>query len=100
VPTTLVNPQKYKKFMYSTTPKKKRLGIEIEANIPVDIYIVQVSDLQDWRDSRDYGGISFQSTKLVDAQINIPKGFESDWYLIIENPNEKPAAVHYDLFDL
>jgi hypothetical protein len=101
VPTTLVNDGKYKKFAYSTTPGKKRLGIEIEASIPIDVYIVQASDLQAWRDTEDYTGISFQDTKLVDAQVNIPKNFERDWFLILDNTaGKKPAAVHYELFDL
>jgi hypothetical protein len=76
------------------------LGIQIEASNPIDVYIVQESDLQAWRNGRDYGGISFKSTKLIDAQVNLPKEFERDWYLILENSHEKAAGVHYELFDL
>ncbi|MGA2144072.1 MAG: hypothetical protein ABSH49_03820 [Bryobacteraceae bacterium] len=101
MPVTLINPRKYKKFLYSTTPRKEKLGIEVEANVPIDAYIVQESDLETWRSGRrEYGGIGFASTKLVDAQVNIPKGFGPDWYLILENSGNKPAAVRYELFDL
>ena len=98
---TIINPHKYKKFAYSTTPRKNKLGIEVESNVPIDVYIVQSSDLATWRTGHgDYRGIGFQSTKLVDAQVNIPKDFDGDWYLILENSGEKQAAVHYELFDL
>lgn len=101
VPTTLITDGKYKKFPYTTTAGRRRLGIEVEASIPIDVYIVQASDLQSWRNKEDYSGISFQDTKLVDAQVNIPKNFEHDWFLILDNTGgEKPAAVHYELFDL
>ena len=101
VAVTIINPHKYKKFAYSTTPRKNKLGIEVESNVPIDVYIVQSSDLATWRTGHgDYGGIAFQSTKLVDAQVNIPKDFDGDWYLILENSGEKQAAVHYELFDL
>jgi hypothetical protein len=100
VPTTLVSPQKYKKFLYSTTPHKKRLGVDIEASSPIDVYIVRKSHLLQWRSSRDYGGIGFQRTKRVEAEVNIPSDFEPEWYLILENIGDNPAAVHYELFDL
>ena len=100
MPTTLINPHKYKKFPYSTTKGRRRIEIQVEANRAIDVFIVQDRDLQDWRESRDYGGISFMSTKAVEAEINIPKGFDSDWFLILENHGDEPAAVHYELFDL
>lgn len=100
MPTTLVNAGKYKKFPYSTTPGRRRLGIEVESNVPIDVYIVQASDLQEWRNEDDFGGMSFMGTKKVDAEVNIPRSFEPEWYLILENTKERPAAVHYELFDL
>ena len=100
MPTTLLGPGKYKKFLYETTPKKRRVGIQIESSSPINIYVVQASDLQNWREGRDYGGMSFLSRKLLDVQVNIQKDFENEWYLVMENEREKPAAVHYELFDL
>jgi hypothetical protein len=100
VPTTLINSGKYKRFPYATTPGKPRLGIQVESSTPIDVYIVQFSDMDEWRMSEDYDAISFQHTEVVDAQITIPKGFQHDWWLILENTAEKAAAVHYQLFDL
>lgn len=100
MPTTLLNPKKYKKFPYATTRGWRKLGIEVEASIPIDVYIVQDSDLQNWRIGKSYGGVSFLAWKKIDAQINIPKDFEQEWYLVLENTGREIAAVHYELFDL
>lgn len=100
MPVTIINPNKYKKFPYSTTKGKRRIEIQIEANRAIDVFIVQEQDFQDWRNSRDYGGISFKRQKRVEAEIEIPKGFDPDWFLILENHGEEPAGVRYELFDL
>jgi hypothetical protein len=87
--------------LYETTPKRKGIRIRIEANIAIDIYVVQASDLQSWRrSSRNYGRAAFLSRKLLDARIDIPKESEPDWYLILDNVGERPAAVHYEIFDI
>lgn len=100
MPTTLINPHKYKKFSYSTTKGKNSLGVEVEATKAIDVFIVQERDLQDWRNSREFEGVSFKRTKLVDAKVNIPKDFDSDWFLILENQNDDAVGVHYELYDL
>jgi hypothetical protein len=100
VPTTLLNAGKFKKFLYETTPRKRKIQIRVESNLPIDVFIVQASDIQSWKNSDDYGGMSFLSRKLIEAEVNMPKDFEQEWYLIIENHGAKPAAVHYELFDV
>ncbi len=76
------------------------MEIQVESSAPIDVFIVQASDLQKWKNGEGYGGLSFLSRKLVEAEINIPKDFERDWFLILENRGDKAAAVHYELFDL
>jgi hypothetical protein len=101
VPTTLVGAGKYKKFLYDTTPRTKGIQLKVEASQPIDIYIVQKSDLEAWRSSEDYRGSGFKSRKLLDAQMNIPKDFDTDWYLILDNTGSvRDVAVHYELFDV
>jgi hypothetical protein len=101
VPTTLINPGKYKKFPYKTTPRKRRVEISIEANMPIQAYIVGASGLEDWRKEHNFDGWSFPADKRVKSTITIPRDFESEWFLIVENPSDdSPVAVHYELFDL
>lgn len=100
MPTTIINPQKYRKILYETSPRKRKVEIEIEANSPIDIYIVQASDLRDWRASREYGGMSFKARRTLDFQIKMDPEFEDEWYLILENYSDKPVAVHYEVYDV
>jgi hypothetical protein len=97
VPVTLISPHKFKKFQYATT--SKNLEVKIEATTPVSAYIVQLSDLENWKTDKTYAGWTFPSGKIVQAKITFSQDFESDWYLIVYNKGEEPAAVHYVLFD-
>lgn len=97
VPTTLIGPHKFKKFRYETTSSS--LDMKIEANTPVSVYIIQLSDLENWKTDRTYDGWSFPSGKIIQAKIKFPKHFELNWYLVVYNKGEEPAAVHYELFD-
>jgi hypothetical protein len=86
--------------LYDTTPKRKGIRIKVEASAAINVYIVQSSDLQTWRrSSPNYGGAAFLSRKNLDARLDIPKDFEQDWFLILDNVGDMPAAVHYEIFD-
>jgi hypothetical protein len=100
VPTTLIHAGKYKKFSYSTAPKRRKVEINVEASAPVDIYVVQESELETWRAGDHFSGFSFPTGKQIEETITIPKDFDTDWYLIVQNRNDNDVAVHYELFDL
>jgi hypothetical protein len=100
VPTTILNPNKYRKFLYETSPRRRKIEVKFEASDAIDVYIVQASDLESWRQSRDYGGVSLKRTRGQTFQVKMERDFEDEWYLIFENFSVKPVAVHYEVYDV
>jgi hypothetical protein len=100
VPTTTLNPGKFRKFLYETTTKRRKVDLRVEASAPVEVYIVQESDLDNWKAGDSYEGWSFPTAKATRAQLIFPAAFEKDWYLVLRNPGDKVAGVHYELFDV
>ena len=99
VPTKLISPHKFRKILYDT-PRTRKVEIQVESSRPIDVYGVQASDIDAWKSEGDYEGISFQSTRTVNAQIKIERDFEKEWCLVLDNTSDTPAAVHYEVYDL
>jgi hypothetical protein len=89
-----------RKFLYETTTKRRKVDLRVEASAPVEVYIVQESDLDNWKAGDSYEGWSFPTAKATRAQLIFPAAFEKDWYLVLRNPGDKVAGVHYELFDV
>ena len=98
VSTQVINPNKFRKMLYDT-PKSRRVELDVEASSAVDVFVVQKSDLDQWRKRQDYGGMGFFRQKKLKQPIKLERGF-GDWYLIIENRSDVPVAVHYEVYDL
>ena len=100
MPTKLVNAHKFRKILFETPPPRKRVEVEIEASNPIDIYVVQKSDLEEWKSGEDYGGMSFQGKKKLTFQFRVERDFDDEWYLILENDSDIAVAVHYEVYDI
>jgi hypothetical protein len=99
VPTQVISPRKFRKMLYDT-PKSRRIELDIEASSPVDVFVVEKNDLEEWRKRKDYGGMGFFKQKKLKQPIKLARDFQNDWYLIIENRSDAPVAVHYEVYDL
>lgn len=71
---------------------------EVEANRPVDTYILDEQGLQEFYSKRDYiesyyGGFSNRYNHTQELRLPF-----SGWgYLVIKNPHDASVAVHYEL---
>ena len=99
MPTILIDPGKLQKVRYITPPSRK-VEIIVDSTSPIDIYIVQASDIDDWKAGDDFGGSGFHRRKKLHLKIRIQKGFDDEWYLIFENTSNKTVGVHYEVYDL
>jgi hypothetical protein len=99
ITTKLIGPGKFRKFLYDS-PRSKKVELKVEASSPIDIFIVSRPDLEQWKHRGDYGGISFFSRRTLEVTLKIPSDFEKDWYLILENRQNKQVAVHWELYDV
>ncbi len=57
--------------MLYDVPKSRRVELDIEASSPVDIFVVEKSDLEQWRKRQDYGGMGFFKQKKFKQPIKL-----------------------------
>lgn len=96
MPTALVNPYKFRKVLYDT-PQRLRIDLYVEASAPINVYLVNSPDIDDFKAGYDFSGEKFTRTKKIDQSIRLPDDFYVDWYLVLENRSADPVAVHYEV---
>ena len=73
------------------------MEFEVEADRPVNTYVVDREGLEQFSHGRPefpaYGG--FARRKRHFQEVRLP--FRGPWYLIVLNPSDKPATVHYQV---
>jgi hypothetical protein len=101
VPLIDIQPQRYRKILYDTPPRRGKIALEIEANSVLDVFIVPKSELERWRrGNSDYGGDGFLRKKSLQVQINIGPEFDDEWYLVLENKSDKVVTATYEVYEV
>lgn len=96
-----VSPGKFKRLAYRTSAKYEGVRIRVESSIPINVFIVQFSELEAWLAQERIHGAMFTSVTRVRSDFTFPDDFDRDWYLILDNrQSDRPAAVRYELFDI
>jgi len=99
MPTQIVSAGKFRKVRYDT-PRRRKVELQVEASSPINVYLIDAEDLDRFRSGGEVEGSHFSNTKRLETEVRLPLEFGAEWYLVIENPDEdKPVAVHYDVFD-
>jgi hypothetical protein len=101
MPVLEIQPQRYRKILYETPRRGKKLNIEIEATGALDIFIVPASSLEAWRrGSRDYEGDGFLRRKVLQIQLNSQgREFDREWYLILDNRSDHIISASYSVYE-
>jgi hypothetical protein len=98
MPTEKIRPNSHLKIRFQI-PKNRVVKYEVEADRPVDTYILDEKGLQefyakntDWIESY-YGGFSNRYKHRQELRLPF-----SGWaYLVIKNSQNETVAVHYEL---
>jgi hypothetical protein len=98
MPLVAIKPGKYLQVKYPV-PRNRWVEYEVEADRPVSTFILDETGLQEFmKKGADvysyYGG--FHRRRNHHQELRLP--FKGDWYLVIENEDDKePVAVHYEV---
>jgi hypothetical protein len=98
MPLAAIKPGKFLQVRYSV-PRNRWIEYSVEADRPVSTFILDEAGLQEFMKKGGdvysyYGG--FHRRRSHHQELRLP--FKGDWYLVIENEDDKePAAVHYEV---
>jgi hypothetical protein len=96
MPTEMIKPNSHLKIRFSV-PRRRVVEYDVEANRPVDTYILDENGLEDFYSRKQrfesWGG--FTRRYEHHEQITLP--FKGWAYLIIKNSQDESVAVHYEL---
>jgi hypothetical protein len=97
MPTALIEPGSYLRVRYSV-PKRGLIEYSVEADRPVNTYILDEEGLKEFLGKGEditsyYGG--FYNRYEHHQELRLP--FRGWWYLVIDNENHDPVAVHYEV---
>jgi hypothetical protein len=99
VPVAMLAPNTHLRLKYSTPPRGGNIEYLVEANHPVDTFVLDEGGLKEFNTGDKfiysyYGG--FSNRKLHQQELKLP--FKGTWYLIIKNSDKNnPVAVHYEV---
>jgi hypothetical protein len=97
MPTDVIKPHSHLKLRFSV-PKNRVIEYEVEANRPVDTYILDEEGLREFYSRKDYiesyyGG--FSNRLKHQQELKLPFG---GWaYLVIKNAQNESVAVYYEI---
>lgn len=80
----------------SYVPWSKRFKYQVEAERPVDTYVLDEDELAKFKKGkrvRSYGG--YEERRFHRDIGRLPR--EGEWYLVISNFGEEPSAVYYEV---
>jgi hypothetical protein len=99
MPVTTLKPDSHIRIKY-TVPRSGLIEYTVEAERPVDTYILDAEGLKEFYDAKAdfiesyYGG--FTNRKIHHQELRLP--FRGSWYLLIKNANPtEPVAVRYEV---
>jgi hypothetical protein len=97
MPTALIKPKSYLRVRYHV-PHRRLIDYTVEADRPVDTYILDDEGLNEFLGKGEdvysyYGG--FYNRYKHHQELRLP--FQGWWYLVIDNQNREPVAVHYEV---
>lgn len=79
---------------------RHRVGMQVEASGPVDVYIVGQDLIEAFKQGirDDSATWKFRGVTRLEKRLDLPFSVGSDWFLVIRNRGQEPVAIHYDLF--
>ena len=94
MPTKILQPHRYRRIRH-TTPSRGKVEIHVEASAPVNIYVVKAKDIDTYRES---SAVRYRDRTELTRKLELPFLPGEDWYLVIRNKSEEPAAIHYEVY--
>lgn len=97
MPTDIIRPRSHLKIRFSV-PKNRVIEYEVQANRPVDTYILDEEGLREFYSRKDYiesyyGG--FANRLKHQQELKLPFG---GWaYLVIKNSQNESVSVYYEI---
>jgi len=97
MPMALIKPRGYLRVRYSV-PRRGLIEYYVQADKPVNTYILDEQGLSEFLGKGEdvysyYGG--FHNRREHRQELRLP--FRGWWYLVIDNENREPVAVHYEV---
>jgi len=97
MPMALIKPRGYLRVRYSV-PRRGLIEYYVQADKPVSTYVLDEQGLSGFLGKGEdvysyYGG--FPSRREHRQELRLP--FRGWWYLVIDNDNREPVAVHYEV---
>jgi len=99
VPTKILSAKKFTKVLYEG-PRRSDIRLRVEASGYVNIYGVTSLIFELFKSERKWDLFSFINKTAITKRITLNIDESDEWYLIIENRNEVPVAIHYEVFDV
>jgi hypothetical protein len=101
VPIIEIQAQRFRKILYDNPRRGKSINIDIDATAAIDIFVVPVSAFESWRKGgRDYEGDAFLRRKTLQIQLNSQgREFDREWYLILDNRNDRSVSANYSVYE-
>lgn len=97
--TNMVSPGKFRKILHAF-PRNGKAEIHVEANAPIDIYVISSEELGAFRSGKPFDGFKFSNRTELDRRLDLSSRLDgdNDWYLILDNVSDRPVAVHYEVY--
>ena len=97
MPTALLKPNGHLRVRYRV-PRRGLIEYKVEANRPVTTFVLDEEGLKEFMGRGEdvysyYGGFSKRREHY--QELRLP--FRGWWYLVIDNPNKEPVAIHYEV---
>ena len=100
MPVLLLEPKTYFQIRFPVPrrgfTRRGLIDLKVESTLPVDTYIFDEAGRDNFASGQKfyhYGG--FRQQEQHRQEIRLP--FQGYFYLVINNPNNQPAAVYYDV---
>ena len=98
MPTQTLPASTYISFEFDFRRKRGSVKFYIESEIPIDTHIVDGNGHHEFMSANpfdSYGGF----INRVEHQQELRVPYQDMWYLIIQNNNPGPTAVHYEVYE-